>query len=90
VWLSSATGDASLIDRDDHLALRLDREGDPEPFHIEETDISFVCDIAIDRVAEDGCGAADVAIGVRRKLGLRCGNGPSDRQARSGCWETLR
>src|SRR6476659_8152578 len=33
---SSETGDAWIIDRDDHLALRLAR--DPEPFHIEETD----------------------------------------------------
>jgi hypothetical protein len=28
---SSETGDAWLIDRDDHLALRLARDGDPEP-----------------------------------------------------------
>jgi hypothetical protein len=38
---SSEAGDAWLIDRDDHLALRLVRQGDPEPFHIEETDTSF-------------------------------------------------
>jgi hypothetical protein len=38
---SSETGDAWLIDRDDHLALRLARGGDPELFHIEETDTSF-------------------------------------------------
>jgi hypothetical protein len=38
---SSETGDAWIIDRDDHLALQLVRQGDPEPFHIEETDSSF-------------------------------------------------
>ena len=41
---SSATGDAWLIDRDHHLALRLARHGDPEPFHIAETDTSFAID----------------------------------------------
>jgi hypothetical protein len=41
---SSETGDAWLIDRDDHLALRIARDGDPEPFHIEETDTSFAID----------------------------------------------
>jgi len=41
---SSATGDAWLLDRDHHLALRLARHGDPEPFHIEETDTSFAID----------------------------------------------
>jgi hypothetical protein len=41
---SSKTGDAWIIDRDDHLALRLARDGDPEPFHIEETDTSFTID----------------------------------------------
>jgi hypothetical protein len=38
---STETGDAWIIDRDDHLALRLARDGDPQPFHIEETDASF-------------------------------------------------
>src|SRR5882724_2656774 len=38
---SSETGDAWMIDRDDHLALQLVRQGDPEPFHIEETHSSF-------------------------------------------------
>jgi hypothetical protein len=38
---STETGDAWIIDRDDHLALRLARSGDPEPFHIEETATSF-------------------------------------------------
>ena len=32
------------IDRDDRLALRLGSQGDPEPFHIEETDTSFAID----------------------------------------------
>lgn len=41
---STATGDAWVIDRDDHLALRLARDGDPEPFHIEETETSFAID----------------------------------------------
>jgi hypothetical protein len=41
---SSETGDAWIIDRDDHLALRLARGGDPEPFHIKETDTSFAID----------------------------------------------
>jgi len=41
---SSATGDAWLLDRDDHLALRLARQGDAERFHIEETDTSFAID----------------------------------------------
>lgn len=38
---STETGDAWIIDRDDQLALRLARDGDPQPFHIEETDTSF-------------------------------------------------
>src|SRR6266446_6764468 len=38
---SSETGDAWIIDREDHVALRLVRQGDPEPFHIEETETSF-------------------------------------------------
>ena len=41
---SSETGDAWIIDRDDHLALRLARDGDPEPFHLEETDTFFAVD----------------------------------------------
>src|SRR5258708_11729895 len=32
---STETGDAWIIDRDDHLALRLACQGDPQPFHIE-------------------------------------------------------
>ena len=41
---STETGNAWLLDRDDHLALRLARAGDPEPFRIEETDTSFAID----------------------------------------------
>jgi len=41
---STETGDAWIIDRDDHPALRLACQGDPEPFHIEETDTSFAID----------------------------------------------
>ena len=41
---SSETGDAWIVDREDHLALRLARQGDPEPFHIEETETSFAID----------------------------------------------
>ena len=44
VLFSTATGDAWLIDRDEHLALRLARDGDLEPFHIEETDSSLTID----------------------------------------------
>jgi hypothetical protein len=41
---SSETGDAWIIDCEDHLALRLARQGDPDPFHIEETETSFAID----------------------------------------------
>ena len=41
---SSETGDAWIIDREDRLALRLASQGDPEPFHIEETETSFAID----------------------------------------------
>jgi hypothetical protein len=41
---STETGDAWIIERDDHLALRLARDGDQEPFHIEETDSSLAID----------------------------------------------
>ena len=41
---STETGDAWIIDREDHLALRLARQGDLEPFHIEETATSFAID----------------------------------------------
>src|SRR5262245_35384766 len=41
---STETGDAWIIDREHHLAVRLARQGDPEPFHIEETETSFAID----------------------------------------------
>jgi hypothetical protein len=44
VLFSSETGDAWLLDRGDHFARRLARDGDPEPFHVEETDTSFAID----------------------------------------------
>ncbi len=44
VLFSSETGDAWIIDRDDHLAIRLASQGAPEPCYIEETDASFAID----------------------------------------------
>ena len=44
VWSPSAsteTGDAWLLDVTDKLAVRLARDGDPEPIHLEETDTTF-------------------------------------------------
>src|SRR6201993_2027848 len=41
ILFSTDTGDAWLLDVTDHLAVRLARDGDPEPIHLEETDISF-------------------------------------------------
>jgi len=38
---STDTGDAWLLDITDQLAVRLARDGDPEPIHLEETDSSF-------------------------------------------------
>jgi hypothetical protein len=38
---STETGDAWLLDPADHLAVRLARDGDPEPLHLEETDTNF-------------------------------------------------
>ena len=38
---STETGDAWLLDVTDKLAVRLARDGDPEPIHLEETDTSF-------------------------------------------------
>jgi hypothetical protein len=38
---STNTGDAWLLDSEDHLALRLARDGDPEDVHFEETDTQF-------------------------------------------------
>src|ERR1700739_1089543 len=40
ILFSSKSGDAWLLDPSDHLAARLARDGDPEPIHIDETDIS--------------------------------------------------
>jgi len=39
---STDTGDAWLLDAEDHLAARLARDGDPEDIHFEETDTGFV------------------------------------------------
>ena len=38
---STDTGDAWLLDPEDHLAARLARDGDPEQIHFEETDTTF-------------------------------------------------
>lgn len=38
---STATGDAWLLDSQDHLAVRLARDGDPEQMSFEETDTHF-------------------------------------------------
>jgi len=39
---STDTGDAWLLDPEDHLAARLARDGDPEEIYFKETDTSFV------------------------------------------------
>src|SRR6516162_6462762 len=41
VLFSTETGDAWLLDPLDHLAVRLARDGDPEPIQIEDTDTTF-------------------------------------------------
>jgi hypothetical protein len=41
VLFSTETGDAWLLDPADRLAVRLAREGESEPIHIEETDTTF-------------------------------------------------
>ena len=41
VLFSTETGDAWLLNPADWLAARLDREGENEPIHIEETDTTF-------------------------------------------------
>lgn len=41
VLFSTDSGDAWLLDPSDRLAVRLAREGDPEPIHIEETETRF-------------------------------------------------
>lgn len=38
---STDTGDAWLLDPEDHLAVRLARDGDPEQIYFEETDTTF-------------------------------------------------
>jgi hypothetical protein len=38
---STDTGDAWLLDPEDHLAARLARDGDPEQIYFEETDTTF-------------------------------------------------
>src|SRR5215472_18184947 len=38
---STETGDAWLLDPADHLAVRVARDGDPEPVYFEETDTNF-------------------------------------------------
>jgi hypothetical protein len=38
---STETGDAWLLDAEDHLAARLARDGDPEDIHFEETGTRF-------------------------------------------------
>jgi hypothetical protein len=38
---STDTGDAWLLDPEDHLAARLARDGDPEEVYFEETDMRF-------------------------------------------------
>jgi hypothetical protein len=41
---STETGDAWLLDPSDQLATRLARDGDIEPFHIEENETTFTID----------------------------------------------
>jgi hypothetical protein len=41
VLFSTETGDAWLLDTEDHLATRIAQNGDPLPIHIEDTDTSF-------------------------------------------------
>lgn len=38
---STDTGDAWMLDAEDHLAMRLARDGDPEDVHLEETETRF-------------------------------------------------
>jgi hypothetical protein len=44
ILFSTETGDAWLLDPSDQLAARLARDGDPEPFHIEENVTTFTID----------------------------------------------
>ena len=41
ILFSTDTGDAWLLDVADQLAVRLARDGNPEPIYLEETDTSF-------------------------------------------------
>ena len=41
ILLSTQTGDAWLLDKEDALAAPLTRDGNPQPLHIEETDANF-------------------------------------------------
>ena len=40
-FFSTDTGDAWLLEPQDHLAVQLARDGDPEDIYFEETDTSF-------------------------------------------------
>jgi hypothetical protein len=42
ILFSTETGDAWLLDATDKLAVRLARDGDPEPIHLKQTDTRFV------------------------------------------------
>src|SRR6204780_2820405 len=44
ILFSTETGDAWLIEPSDQLAARLARDGDPEPFHVEENETTFTID----------------------------------------------
>ena len=44
ILFSTETGDAWLIEPSDQLAARLARDGDPEPFRIEENETTFTID----------------------------------------------
>jgi septum formation topological specificity factor MinE len=44
ILFSTETGDAWLLDPSDQLAAQLARDGDPEPFHIEEDETTFTID----------------------------------------------
>jgi cell division topological specificity factor MinE len=44
ILFSTETGDAWLLDPSDQLAARIARNGDPEPFHIEENETTFTID----------------------------------------------
>ena len=44
ILFSTQTGDAWLLDPTDRLAARVARDGEPEPVHIEETDVAFAID----------------------------------------------